>query len=145
MREHWALRLALPKGPNWVGIFPLTWGRKQIQFPKRRIFYFLEYQTMRKVKKTVILWTNINLWTGSFQQTQQSRRLPSPTWGRKQIQSPKTCVFQNTERWINSLKPVIPSVTYLRQNPLECSFPNIIMVQVMVRPQTLTNSSLWPI
>jgi hypothetical protein len=30
------LRLALSKGPNWLGVFlPLTWGRKQIQFPKR--------------------------------------------------------------------------------------------------------------
>jgi hypothetical protein len=33
------LRLALPKGPNWVGVFSHTfiWGRKQIQFPKRRV------------------------------------------------------------------------------------------------------------
>jgi hypothetical protein len=29
------LRLALSKGPNRVGISPHTWGRKQIQFPKR--------------------------------------------------------------------------------------------------------------
>jgi hypothetical protein len=30
------LRLALCKGPNWVGVScPLTWRRKQIQFPKR--------------------------------------------------------------------------------------------------------------
>jgi hypothetical protein len=28
-------RLALSKGPNWVVSCPLTWGRKQIQFPKR--------------------------------------------------------------------------------------------------------------
>jgi hypothetical protein len=26
------------KGPNWVGVFPLTWGRKQIQFGKCRVF-----------------------------------------------------------------------------------------------------------
>jgi hypothetical protein len=26
------LTLALPKGPNWVGILSLIWGRKQIQF-----------------------------------------------------------------------------------------------------------------
>jgi hypothetical protein len=38
-RGQW-LRLALSKGPNWVGVFfpPFfTWGRKQIQFPKRRV------------------------------------------------------------------------------------------------------------
>jgi hypothetical protein len=39
------LRLAFSKGPNWVGISPLSWGRKQIQFPKRRVFY-LEHRTM---------------------------------------------------------------------------------------------------
>jgi hypothetical protein len=34
------LRLALSKGPNWVGVFSptFTWGRKQIKFPKRRVF-----------------------------------------------------------------------------------------------------------
>jgi hypothetical protein len=33
------LRLALSKGPNWLGTnpSPLTWGRKQIQFPKRYV------------------------------------------------------------------------------------------------------------
>jgi hypothetical protein len=31
-------RSALSMGPNWVGVFILTWGRKQIQFPKRRVF-----------------------------------------------------------------------------------------------------------
>jgi hypothetical protein len=33
------LRLALSKGPNWVGVFSptFTWGRKQIQFPKCRV------------------------------------------------------------------------------------------------------------
>jgi hypothetical protein len=40
-RIQW-LRLALSKGPNWVGVFfthhpPFTWGQKQIQFPKRRV------------------------------------------------------------------------------------------------------------
>jgi hypothetical protein len=44
-------RLAFSKGPNWVGVVLLIWGRKQIQFPKRRIFYFLEYRTMGKVHK----------------------------------------------------------------------------------------------
>jgi hypothetical protein len=35
MEVQW-LRLALSKGPNWVRVFhsPLTWRRKQIQFPK---------------------------------------------------------------------------------------------------------------
>jgi hypothetical protein len=46
------LRLVLSKGPNWVGVFShFTWGRKQIQFPKRRVFYSLEYRTMEKVPK----------------------------------------------------------------------------------------------
>jgi hypothetical protein len=35
---------------NWVGLFPLTWGWKQIQFPKL-FFYFLEYRTMDEVQK----------------------------------------------------------------------------------------------
>jgi hypothetical protein len=30
-------RLALSNGPNWVSVFLLTWGQKQIQFPKRRV------------------------------------------------------------------------------------------------------------
>jgi hypothetical protein len=47
------MRLALSKGPNWVGVFPLLiWGRKQVQFPKRQVFYFLEYRTMEKSKRT---------------------------------------------------------------------------------------------
>jgi hypothetical protein len=47
-----ALRLALSKGPNWVGVVSLfNWGRKQIQFPKCRVLYSLEYQTMEKVQK----------------------------------------------------------------------------------------------
>jgi hypothetical protein len=35
------LRFALSKGPNWVGVFSytFTWGRKHIQFPKRRVFF----------------------------------------------------------------------------------------------------------
>jgi hypothetical protein len=51
--SHWTwLRLALSKGPNWVGVFPPhTWGEKQIQFPKRRVFLSLEYRTMEKVQK----------------------------------------------------------------------------------------------
>jgi hypothetical protein len=33
------LRLALSNGTNRVGVYhPLTWGRKQIQFPKRRVY-----------------------------------------------------------------------------------------------------------
>jgi hypothetical protein len=36
--NHWSndLRLVLSKVPNW-GVSPLTWGHKQIQFPKRRV------------------------------------------------------------------------------------------------------------
>jgi hypothetical protein len=45
------LKLVLSEGLNWVGVSPFTWGRKQIQFPKRRVFYFLEYRTMDKVRK----------------------------------------------------------------------------------------------
>jgi hypothetical protein len=33
---HW-LRLAFPEGPNSVVVSPLTWGREQIQFPKRYV------------------------------------------------------------------------------------------------------------
>jgi hypothetical protein len=44
-------RLGLSKGPNWVGVFsPLTWGRNHIEFPKRRVFYSLEYRTMENVQ-----------------------------------------------------------------------------------------------
>jgi hypothetical protein len=49
-RVQW-LWLALSKGPNWVGVFPLTWGQKQIQFPKHRIFCFLKYPTVEEVQK----------------------------------------------------------------------------------------------
>jgi hypothetical protein len=47
------LRLALSKGPNWVGVFSPTfiWGRKQIQFPKR---VFLNTGRWEKFRK--ILW-----------------------------------------------------------------------------------------
>jgi hypothetical protein len=50
------LRLALSKRPNWVGVFSptFTWGRKQIQFPKRRVFFFFEYRTMEKVQKNFV-------------------------------------------------------------------------------------------
>jgi hypothetical protein len=54
------LRLALSKGPNWVGVFspPFSWGWKQFQFPKHRVFYFLEYWTMEKSKKSsnLVVW-----------------------------------------------------------------------------------------
>jgi hypothetical protein len=33
----------------------LAWGLKEIKFPKRHVFCFLEYRTMEKVKKTAIL------------------------------------------------------------------------------------------
>jgi hypothetical protein len=46
------LRSFLSKGPNWVDVFcPLIWGRKQTQFPKSRVFYFLEYRMMEKAQK----------------------------------------------------------------------------------------------
>jgi hypothetical protein len=48
-QDTW-LGLDISKGPNWVGVFLLTWGRKQIQFPKRRVFYFLEYRKTWKSK-----------------------------------------------------------------------------------------------
>jgi hypothetical protein len=40
---------------SWAPISPFTWGRKQIQFPKRRASYFLEYRPMDQSKKPVIL------------------------------------------------------------------------------------------
>jgi hypothetical protein len=50
------LRLGLSEGPNWIGVLPpLTWGRKQIPFPKRRVFYFLEHRTTETVQNQVIL------------------------------------------------------------------------------------------
>jgi hypothetical protein len=47
-------RLALSKGPNWVGVFSptFTWGRKQIQFPKHHVF--LEYRMMEKAQKNFV-------------------------------------------------------------------------------------------
>jgi hypothetical protein len=37
---------------HWTGIFsPFTWVRKQIHFPKCRVFQSLEYRTMEKVQK----------------------------------------------------------------------------------------------
>jgi hypothetical protein len=45
------LRLTFSKASNRVGVSPLTWKRKQIQFPKRCVFYFLEYRTMDEVRK----------------------------------------------------------------------------------------------
>jgi hypothetical protein len=40
-----------------LDLFPFSGkgGRKQIQFPKRRIFYFLEQRTMEEVQNPVIL------------------------------------------------------------------------------------------
>jgi hypothetical protein len=49
------ISVTLSKGTNWIGVFSLTWGRKQMQFPKRRVFYSLEYRTMKKSKNPVIL------------------------------------------------------------------------------------------
>jgi hypothetical protein len=44
-RKQW-LKLALSKGPNKVGVSSLTWGWKQIRFPKRCVLWILEYRTM---------------------------------------------------------------------------------------------------
>jgi hypothetical protein len=45
--------IALSKGPNRIGFFPRTWGRKQIQFPKRRVSLslFFNTRTMDRVRK----------------------------------------------------------------------------------------------
>jgi hypothetical protein len=49
--DQW-LGLALCKGPNRIG-FSRTWGRKQIQFPKRRVSLslFFNTRTMDRVRK----------------------------------------------------------------------------------------------
>jgi hypothetical protein len=46
------LSLALSNGTSWVGVFqPLTWERKQIQFPKRCVLECsLEYRMKDKVQ-----------------------------------------------------------------------------------------------
>jgi hypothetical protein len=46
---------ALSKGPNWVGVFSptFTWGRQQIQFPKRRVLQ--NTRRWKKSKNPVIL------------------------------------------------------------------------------------------
>jgi hypothetical protein len=49
-KNHW--RLALWKGPSRVDVSPVTSGRKQIQFPKRCVLWFLDYRTMGKVQKS---------------------------------------------------------------------------------------------
>jgi hypothetical protein len=47
------LRLALSNGPNRAGVsLPLTWGREQIQFPKRCVLQCSsDYRTIDKVQK----------------------------------------------------------------------------------------------
>jgi hypothetical protein len=45
---------------------------------------------------------NFNHWT------QQSECIPSPTWGRKQIQFPKRCIFFNTGRWTYAAMIEVP-------------------------------------
>jgi hypothetical protein len=42
------LMLALSKGPNRVGISPHNWGRKQVQFPKRSVFYNWTMDTVQE-------------------------------------------------------------------------------------------------
>jgi hypothetical protein len=49
-RIQW-FKLALSKGLNRVGVSPLTWGQKQVQFPKLYILQFLEYRTLDEVQK----------------------------------------------------------------------------------------------
>jgi hypothetical protein len=50
---YWGLRLALSNGTNIIGVsHPLTWGRKQIQFPKRCGLWNME--GMGKVQKPSI-------------------------------------------------------------------------------------------
>jgi hypothetical protein len=42
----------LAQAPNRVGVSPLTWGWKQIQFPKRRLLLLhFEYRTMDEAQK----------------------------------------------------------------------------------------------
>jgi hypothetical protein len=49
------------KGLNWISqraqqswcLPPLTWRRKQIQFPQRRVFFLFRLRTMGKVKKRI--------------------------------------------------------------------------------------------
>jgi hypothetical protein len=52
------LRLALSKGPNWVGVFSptFTWGLKQIQFPKRVFWNTRRWKESRK-----IMWILYNI------------------------------------------------------------------------------------
>jgi hypothetical protein len=46
---HW---LVFSKELNRVGVsLPSTWRRKQIQFPKRCIFFYSEFRTKDKVQK----------------------------------------------------------------------------------------------
>jgi hypothetical protein len=56
--DQW-LRLALSKGPNWVGVVSPTFtrARKQIQFPKRRVFW----NTGRWKKSRKIMWILYNI------------------------------------------------------------------------------------
>jgi hypothetical protein len=45
------LRLALSKGPSRIGVSILSSRNGNIQFPKLRVFYYLEFQTIDKVHK----------------------------------------------------------------------------------------------
>jgi hypothetical protein len=46
--RHRRLRLALSNGPNRIGIPLHSWGRKQIQFPKRNVFCNRTIDTVQK-------------------------------------------------------------------------------------------------
>jgi hypothetical protein len=47
------LRLAIFEGPKKEGVSQLTWGRKEIQFPKLCILHFLEYWMINKAQNPI--------------------------------------------------------------------------------------------
>jgi hypothetical protein len=51
IKNYWAFRCFPSYGIPVIEISSFIWGRKQIQFPKRHVFYSLEYRTMEKVQK----------------------------------------------------------------------------------------------
>jgi hypothetical protein len=101
---HW-LRLALSKGPNWVGVFSPTfiWGRKQIEFPKRRVFW----NTGRWKKSRKILWVlyNIHHRQNPFKSTKLLTRYLTRVWNCARIYN--TCIYVRRSLWLYS--PQLPS------------------------------------
>jgi hypothetical protein len=73
-QNHWAWGLC-PSSSDWVSSFwetqqsrclpPLTWGRVQINFPKRSAFWYLEFRTMDRVLKHSVLIHMTGCATGS--------------------------------------------------------------------------------